>query len=84
MAFLFIPFLDPDVVVPPLYVHLQEEFGTLELANKGRDEGKWVCIIYCVFIEILIILARTKSSILFLNKEGGSLWALGLSDLAGF
>ena len=38
---------------------------------------------YSMFIEILIVLARTKSSILLLNeKEWGCLWQLGFLDLA--
>ena len=58
-----------DVVVFPLNIHLGEVFHSLQFVNEGGDEGKQICILDHVFIEISIILARVKFFVFFLNKE---------------
>ena len=68
-----ISFLDVDVVIPPSYVHFGEVFGSIQSIDEGRDEGERIHIPDSMFIEIPIVLARVKPSVLLLNEEGGGL-----------
>ena len=68
-----------------MYVHFREIFGSLQFVDEGGDEGEWVSVLDCVFIEISIILTRPQSTVLLLNKEEGrGLGGPGLPNLAGF
>ena len=74
-----------DVVAPPSNIHLGEVFSSFQFVDEGGDEGEWVCVLDCVFIEISVILAGTEPSIFLLNKEEwGGLWQLRFSDFAEF
>ncbi len=46
-CFLFVGFLDSDVVVSPTNVKLCEVFGTSELVDKLQNEGKRVSVFDC-------------------------------------
>ena len=82
-GFPLIAFLDSNVVVPPSYVHFREILGSFQFVNEGGDEGKRVGIFDRVLIEIAIILARSQSTVLFLNKETwGGLGGSGFPNLA--
>ena len=65
----FVPFLDANVVIPPLHVHLGEVLGSFQFVNEGQNEGEWVGILDHMFIEVPIVLARAESSILLLDEE---------------
>ena len=60
---------DADIVVSPVDVKLSEKFGVPEFVNEVRDKGKGIGITDSVFVQVAIVLAGAKSSILFLNKE---------------
>ena len=53
-----VSFLDTNVVVPPSNIHLREVFGSFQFVDEGGDEGKGVCILNDVFIEVSVGLAR--------------------------
>ena len=58
-----------NVVVPLSNIHLGEVFGTFQFVDEGGDEEKQICILDCMLIKVSIVLARAKSSILFLDEE---------------
>ena len=75
--------LDSDIVVSPLDVKFGEDFHSLEFVDEVRNEWKGICITDCVFIDIAVILARTKATIfLFNEEEGGCLWGIRGADFA--
>ena len=73
--FPLVTILDSYIVVSPPNVKLGEHFGVLQLVHEVRDEGKGVGVANGVFIDIAVVLAGAKSTILlFDEKEGGGLW----------
>ena len=62
---------DADVVIPPSNVELGEVASVFQLVYEVGDEGKGVGVTGSVFIEVPVILARTKFSVLLLDKEEG-------------
>ena len=78
-----VAFLDADVVVPPLYIKLNKDLGVFEFVDEVRDQREGICVSDGVFIEVAIILARSESAILFLDKEEGRcLGGFGQADLS--
>ena len=64
-----VAFLDVDVVVSPSYVKLSKDLGILEFVDEVRDQREGICVLDGVFIEVTIVLARSESAVLFLDKE---------------
>ena len=76
-GFPLVSILDLDIVIFPANIKFGEDFCSLEFADKVRDEGKGICITYCVLINIVRVLAGTKTTIfLFNEKEGECLWGV--------
>ena len=53
---MFVPFLDPNIVVSPSDVKFSEHMGFFDLGDKFRNKGKGVLIPDSMFIETMIIL----------------------------
>ena len=60
---------DMDIVIPPSNVELSEVTSIFQLVNEVGNEGKGIGVVGGVFVEVLVILARMKFSILLFNKE---------------
>jgi hypothetical protein len=65
---------DLDIVVSPSNVELSERLGILEFVDEVGDEGKGVGVTDRVFIDVMVVLAGSESSILFLTKKKGAAW----------
>ena len=75
--------LDSHVVVSPTNVEFGEDFGISQFVNEIGDEGKGVGITDGMFVDVAVILARVKSSVLLFDKEeGGRLWQVGWVNLS--
>ena len=61
--------LDMDVVVPPSNVEFCEVASIFLLVHEVGDEGKGVGVTGGVFVEVSVVLARMKFSILLFDKE---------------
>ena len=73
--------LDLDVVIPSSNIELGEVVGVFQLVHKIGDERNGVGVIGGVFVEVVIILAGAKFSILLFDKEeGGCLEGVGEAD----
>jgi hypothetical protein len=76
---------DPNIVVAPSNIKLCEDVGLFEFVNEIGDEGKGIGIVNSMFVDILIVLTRSESSIfLFDKEEGGGLWQVGRTYLSSF
>ena len=76
-GFPLVSILDMDIVISPVDVKFGENHCSLEFIHKVRDEWEGVCITDCVFVDIVIILTRTETTVfLFNKKEGGCLWEI--------
>ena len=70
-----VTFLDTNIVVPPSYVKLGEDFGVFEFVNQVRDERWGVCVTDSMGVQVAIVLAGAKSTILFfMKKKGEEAW----------
>jgi hypothetical protein len=79
----FITFLDADIVVSPPDIKLGEVMCTPESVDEVRDEWKWMCILYCLCIQHLVVPDQSETPILLLDEEYQSYhWGLGGMDLA--
>ena len=75
--FPLVSILDLDIVISPVNIEFGEDFRSLEFVDKVRDEGEGVCVMYCVLIDVVIVLTGIKTTILLFNKkEGGCLWGV--------
>ena len=82
--FPLVAILDSYIVVPPVDVELGENLGVSQLVYEIGDEGKGVGVADGVFIEVTIVLAWAKSSVLlFDEEERGGLGGVGRADLSG-
>ena len=80
-GFPLVAFLDSDIVISPSYIKLGEDLGVFKFVDEVGNQGEGVCISDSMTIEISVVLARSETSILFLNKEErGSLGGLGWTD----
>ena len=68
-GFPLVAFLYSDIVISPSYIKLGKDLGIFEFVDEIRDQGEGICISNCMAIEILVILAGSKASILFLDEE---------------
>ena len=84
-SFPLMPIFDSDIIVSPSNIKLGEDFRPLEFIDKVGNEGKRVCITDSVFINIAIVLAGSKATVLLFDKEErGCLWGVRGVDFAGF
>ena len=73
----------PLVTIFDTNIELGEVASIFQLVHKVRDEGKRVCIVSGMFVEVVVILARAEFAILFLHKEeGGHLGGVQWTDLS--
>ena len=54
--FVLVSCLDADVVVPPLYVQLCVDHGPSQFSDQCGDEGEWVLVAHCPFVDVSVIL----------------------------
>ena len=73
-SFLFITFMDPDVVVAPVNVELYEVASTFEMVNEVVNERKWVSILPSDEIERAVALNEMELPIFLLDKEDRSIY----------
>ena len=68
---------DVNVVISPTNVKFGEQGGLLHVINEFRNEGEWISIPDSVGVQVAVILAWAKSSILLgYKEEGGGLGGL--------
>ena len=84
-SFPLMPIFDSDIIVSPSNIKLGEDFCPLEFIDKVGNKGKRVCITDSVFINVAIVLAGSKATVLlFDEEERGRLWGVRGADFAGF
>ena len=72
-----VPIFNMDIVISPMDVELGENLCPLEFINEVRDEWEGVCIMDCVFVNIVIVLTGAETTVLLFNKEErGCLWGI--------
>ena len=82
-GFPLVSIFNMDIIIPPANIEFGEDFCFLEFVNEIRDEEKGVCITDSVFIDIAVVLARAKTTILLFDKEeGGCLWGIQRMNFA--
>ena len=64
-------FSDMNVVVSPTDVEFGEQGGFLHVINEFRDKGEWVGIVDGVGVQVVVVLAWAKGSVLLWYKEEG-------------
>ena len=63
------------VVVTPPNVELGEEGTSRKSIDYGRDEGGYVSVLFCPFIEWAVVLYWSELAILLFDKEEvGRVW----------
>ena len=73
-GFPLILFSDANVVISPSNVEFGKQGGLLHVINKFRDEREWIGISDSVGVQVVVILAWTKGSVLlWYEEEGGGL-----------
>ena len=83
-GFPLMPVFDLDIIVPPSDIEFGEDFCPLEFINKVRNEWERVCATDRMFVNVVIVLAGLKATILLFDKEErGCLWGVGGADFAG-
>ena len=75
-SFPLVSILNMDIIIPPANVKLSEDFCSLEFVNKIRDEGKGICITDSVFIDIVVVLTGTKTTVLLFGEGERCLWGI--------
>ena len=80
-GFPLVTFFYSDIVISPPYVKLGEDLGVFKFVDEVGNQGEGICISDSMAVEVLVILARSEASILFLNEEErGSLGGLGWTN----
>ena len=79
-SFPLISLPDVNVVIFPLDVKLGEQGGLLHVINEFWNEGERVSIVDSVGVQIVVVLAWAKGSILLWYEEEGG----GLGGLQGY
>ena len=75
--------LDSHIVVSPTNVEFCEDSGISQFVDEIGDEGKGVGVTDSMFVDVAVILARAKSSILLFDEEEGErLWQVGRGNLS--
>ena len=78
-----IAFLDANIVVSLTYVQFHVNGGTTQVVDECSDEGKGILIMYCPFVDVLIVLYRMEFAILLLNEEkGGCIGGYGRANVS--
>ncbi len=81
-GFPFVAFFNLDIIVSPLYIEFGEERSTLELFQDRFNQGEWVVIADCLFVQFSVVLDRSELSILLFNEEkGGRVWGFRFLDV---
>ena len=68
-SFSFLPFLDPDVVVPPADVYDYELGASTEVVDDLGNERGYISILLFPFVYELIVLYWSEFSVFLLYKE---------------
>ena len=68
-SFPLMPIFDSDIIVSPSDVKLGEDFHPLEFIDEVGNEGKRVCVMDGVFIDVAIVLTGSEAIILLFDKE---------------
>ena len=83
-SFSLMPIFDSDIVVSPSHVKFGEDFHPLEPIDKVRNEWERVCITDSVFVNVAIVLAGLKATVLLFDEEEREcLWRVIGVDFAG-
>ena len=61
--------LDTDIIIAPSDVKLGEQFNVLEFIDEIRDKGKGVGVSNGMFVQVVVVLARTETTILLFDEE---------------
>src|SRR6266545_3826281 len=69
--FPFISFLDADIVITPMNIHLDKTIVFTKIVNQFVDTREWISIAYGLGVEITIVLYGAEISIFLRNKEEG-------------
>jgi hypothetical protein len=70
-SFFLVAFLNANVVETPLYVELGKVFSILQEIDHFQDKWERITILNSMFVQLPIVLHRSKTAILFLDKEEG-------------
>ena len=70
-GFLLVPVLDSDIVIFPTDIKFSEDLCPLEFIDEVGNEWKVVCIMDCVFINIVVVLTGVEATVLLLTKKKG-------------
>ena len=68
-SFPFVTFFDPHVVVSPPKVYLHEVLRSLELVDELRDERERVIVLYCILVQVPVVLNHPFSSVFLQHEE---------------
>src|SRR6266404_7671484 len=68
-CFLFIPRLDPNIVISPLYIKLGEDIRILHLTDEIGNERQGVSISNGELIQPSVVLYRSEFTVFLLYKE---------------
>ena len=80
-SFPLVTFLNSDIVISPSYIKLGEDLGVFKFVDEVGNQGKGVCILDSVAVEVPVILARSEAAVLLLDEEErGSLGGFGWMD----
>ena len=82
-GFPLVTIFDVNVVVPPADVKLSKQFGIFEFVNEVGDEGEWVGVAGCMFIQVSVVLTGAETAVfLFNEKEWRCLGGVQRTDLS--
>ena len=82
-SFPLVSFLYSDIVIPPPYVKLGEDFGVFEFVDEIGDQGEGICVSDSMTVKVLVVLTRSEAAILFLDEEEGrSLGGFGRTNFS--
>ena len=68
-SFPLMSIFDLDIIVFPSDVELGEDFRPLESIDKVGNEGKRVCVMDSVFIDVVIVLTGWEATVLLFDEE---------------
>ena len=68
-SFPLVSISDPNIVVSPAHVQFSESFCSFEFVEEFTNQGKGIGVLDRMFIEISVILAWSKLSILLIDEE---------------
>jgi len=68
-GFVFIAFLDADVVISPANVELREKAFLCQVVDKFRNKWQWIFVRNCPFVQVPIVLYWMEFAIFLSNQE---------------